>query len=390
MNRRAIAILGAIFFLIIGTLGFIVYSRYAKKEPAVVVNNPATTTPTNVNNPDNQDTQTNNNPDTNNPDTSANVTGPVKLSTEQVISPALFFDGQGVVYVTPEGQFYKVNFVDQNGQVTLGRKEQVEIEARNGISKILWPKEGKDFMAEFNVGGNKKWSLFHFDTGAYIDLPEQISWLDWMPDGQKIVYLWNDGKKTTLNISDPDTKNWNELAEMWENDDAIHVSPDAKNILFYRTQNTDINNKLTMVSTDGKLWQDMAREGFNYGVLWSPDGKKFLFGKKERSTLKYQLWLYDLYTGEVRNLGLFTTPDKAVWDPSGEYIYVAVPSTGTAGTNQLTQDTFFKMNVKTFEKKEFLTGSVVVDGRDLLVSSNNKYLYFKNAQDGYLYYLNIQ
>ncbi len=375
--------------LIVGTLAFIVYSRYSKNDSQnpPIANETDNSTTDVVDNNSNNVNVVDNEVDNNNATTTS--PNPIKLTEEQVISPILFFDGQGVVFLTPDGQFYKANFAEENGKIVFSKKDLVEIEPRKGIVKILWPKEGKDFIVEFQNNGKKTWSLFSYDVGAYMDLPEKITWLDWMPDGKQIMYLWLDNGKTTLNISDADTKNWQEIAQMWENDNAIAVSPDAKNILFYRTQNNEMNNKLTMVSSDGKLWQDMVREGYVYGVLWSPDGKKFLFGKKERSTLKYQLWVYDIFTGEVRNLGFFTTPDKAVWDPSGQYIYVAVPNTGTAGSSQLTKDTFYKMDLQTFEKKEYPMGSLEVDGRDLLVSSSNKYLFFKNAHDGALYYFSL-
>ncbi len=380
MNKKAIAILGAIFLLIVGTLGFLVYSKYSTKkttDPAPVAQNPiSTTTPI--------DTSTT----TPVADPASNI---IKLSGDQVLSPVLFYNGSGISYFDNQGGLYKASFQDDGVNITLDQKKKLDIPVKNGITKILWPINGDDFIAEIPTQNDKKtWSYFNSATGIYTDLPTQITAVDWMPSGKQIMYIWMENGKASLNISDPDSKNWKALADMWETDDAISVSPDGLQILYYETANSGGDNAINLVSADGKIWKSMVKNGYNFGVLWSPDGKKFIFAKKDPATQKYQLWVYNIASGEIKNLGLFTTTDKTVWDKDSNVIYSAVPNSGTIGEGVLTSDSFYRMDLTTLERKQYPAPSgSQIDGRNLFLNSVGDKLLFRNAQDGALYYLDL-
>lgn len=386
MNKKAIAILGAIFLLIVGTLGFLIYSRYATKsessENPPVNENPV---PGEYENPTGED------PVVENPTTTPEHTQRfVRLTQDQVLSPALFYDGTGLTYFDRQGKVYLQDFQDQNGTVALVNLRNLDYPVKAYIEKILWPRTGKNYIAQLNSAGKRSWSFFDVDKKEYMDLPSQVYWLDWMPDGQKILFVWLDKGKATLNMANPDTTGYQEISELWEQDNAISVSPDGLNILFYRTESQEASNAIKLTTPDGKVWRDLVKDGYNYGVLWAPDSQKFLFGKKERNTQKFQLWYYDLMTGEVKNLGLPTTVDKAVWDKEGKYVFSAVPTAGTAGDGNLTIDKFYRINTQDLsDKKEYDPGQLQVDGRDLFLSGDGARLFFKNAQDGSLYYLDL-
>lgn len=376
MNKKAIAILGAIFILIVGTLGFLIYSKYAGSKPSTPsVTNNATSTNTSV-------TQN-----------IASTTPPafniVQLTSDQVVSPALFFNGTGISYFDHQGNLYQATLQNNNGQMSLASKKQLDIPLKPGITKILWPAKGNDFIAQFtDATGKNTWSYFNSNTGSYTNLPGQVESVDWMPTGDKIMYVWLSNNKATLNLANPDATNYQKLADMWETDDQLHVSPLGDQALFFETQNTAANNFINSVTADGKLWKGLVKNGQNFGVLWSPDGQKFLFGKKDPVTQNYQLWAYNLTSGEIKNLGLFTTPDKAVWDSGSNIIYAAVPASGAAGSG-LTVDSFYRMNIGTLDKKQYASSGASLDGRDLFLNATGDKLFFRNAQDGGLYYLDL-
>ena len=380
MNKKAIAILGVIFLLIVGTLGFLIYQKYSAKPTVVTVKNTlgdaSSTTPATDS--------------TANPVPAAGGAMLTKLSDEQVLSPVLFFDGTGITYFTPEGKLNQADLTINGTSVQLSRKRGLDIKIKSGISKILWPVTGRNFIAQQNTGIKKIWSFFNNSIGDYIDLPQQIASLDWAPQGDKIYYIWDENGKATLNSSDPDNKNWKFIATMWEQDDEIKVSPDGQNILYFETANTaSSSNPIYLTTPDGKVWRTVVGDGYNFGVLWSPDSQKFIFSKKDKSSGNYQLWYANILTGLTKNLGIFTIPEKVVWSFDSKTIYAAAPTVGVAGTGQLTQDTVFRMNTDTFDRKEYTGFSQQVDVEDLLLTKDGSNLLFRNAQDGYLYYLGL-
>lgn len=379
MNKKAIAILGAIFLLIVGTLGFLIYAKYGSKSPAPLAQTPNSTSTPPV---------ASSTPPVVTPPPSQKFT---KLLFSQVISPVLFYNGQGVTYFDPSGQLYQASLQSGIGSAApqLASPQPLQVQSHPNVSKILWPPTGDNFIVESDGGSQKSWSAYNSQTSSYTNLPPQVEGFDWLPSGQQIYYIWVEGGKATLNVGDPDTNNWKYIADMWETEDALNVSPDGRNILYYEQNTASTTNPINSVTPDGKVWKPLVTTGINYGVLWSPDSQKFLFGKKDSTGTFYQLWVYNLMTGEVTNLKLNTTVDKAVWSKDSQTIYAAVPQSGVAGSGNLTTDTFYKYNTGTGDKAQYDPGSTVIDGENLFLASGEVGLFFRNAQDGALYYLNF-
>lgn len=388
MNKKAIAILGAIFVLILGTLGFLIYSRSGQNS------NPPNTLPDSQSN----NTATGTLPQatitpTPTPTPTLSATGQFyKLTDEQVVSPVLTFDGSGVAYFTTQGELFRASFSPSSSPLIFGDKKQLAIEQKPNVSKVIWPQNSQNFMLEYNVSGKKTWEFYNNDAGKFTLLPPQVYSLSFLPAGDKIYYVWSSQTgNDTVNIADPDTNNYKTISEIWDKNAIVNVSPDGSNVVYYKDPATvsALDNPIVLTDVDGKTWKTLVATGFNSGILWSPDGKKFIFGKRDPASQKYQLWFYNLLSGEAKPLGLYSTPDKAVWSSDGLALYVAVPKSGSAGGGSLTLDSFFKLNPQTLEKKEYDPGSQQIDGRDLFLSKTADKLFFRNAQDGGLYYLDL-
>ncbi len=380
MNKRAIAILGAIFILIVGALGFLIYSRSQTSTPQTpVLENPVIETPV-VEEPTQPE------------EPQQPTSGAIRLTdaSDPVISPVLFFQGNGISYFSNSGQLFQTDLQINSGTALLSNKRELSIALKSNISKILWPLTGNNFIAEFNNGGKPSWSLYDSSKAAYADIPQNIYSIDWMPSGDKVVYIWNDSNgKSTMKIANPDTTGFQNIADMFQPDNIVNVSPDGSKITFYRNQTADnTKNLINMVSADGQNFSTPVKDGYNSGVLWSPDSKKFLFAKRDSGTQRFSLWMTDIATGEVKNLGVYTTVNKAVWSKDSQTVYAGVPTTGNAGQG-LTQDVVHKITVATAQSQQFQTG-IAVDLQSLFLSANEDILFFKNAQDNALYYISVQ
>lgn len=374
MNKRAIAILGAIFILIVGTLGFLIYSRSKSNDEPVaeVTEEPIVEeTPVEPIEPEAPSTQA------------------VRLTDDSIISPILFYTGAGISYFASSGQLFQTDLQVDGATALLSNKRELSIALKPNISKIIWPRAGNSFMAQFGTASNPSWSYYDSAQASYVDIPAQVYSLDWMPSGDKIMFVWVDANgKATLNISNPDTTGYQMLTDLYEPDNVISVSPDGANVLFYRTQTTDsTKNTINMVSADGKTFASIVKDGYNIGVLWSPDSKKFLFTKRDSGTQKFGLWMADIATGEVRNLGFYTSIAKVLWSKDGTMVYAAVPTTGIAGQG-LTQDAIQRITLSDDQAKDFPLG-IPVDAQDLFMNSDETVLFFRNAQDNALYYISV-
>jgi Tol biopolymer transport system component len=272
----------------------------------------------------------------------------------------------------------------------LTQKRILEIPEKSGVEKVLWPKKGDNFIVESALaGGKKKWSFYDSAKVEFIDLPDQVMAVEWMPDGERLVNLWVEGGKGVWNLYKLSDNTWTTISESDQLEGDMRVSPDGLNIIYYRTERSSVVNSLYLATPDGKIWQELVKEGYNEGALWSPDSKKFLFNKKTSSGMS-QLWLYNLLNGEAKDLNVNTTVDKAAWAGDSSFVYAAVPKNGASGQGALTLDSFFRIDLTSdnLDKKEYAV-SASADGRDLFLNLEGDRLFFKNAQDGYLYYLNL-
>lgn len=389
MNKKAIIILGGSFILIVAVLGVIIYLRSTAtpENDLLVEDMPIADEPT-LDIPDSE-TPIPVEPDGGIGDTPT-TRGASKLTDEAVITPALFFQGNGIAYFSRTGQLFRTDMAVSGSTVLLSNKTELTVPAKSGINKILWPQVGSSYLTESGVGMAKQWSYYNPATGQYVDLPSQVKSVAWMPTGDKIMYVWVDGNgNATLNISNPDTSNYQTLSDLYDNDLAINISPDGTTVAFYRTQNTNLTeNGIFTVTTDGKTWGTVTRDGYNKGTLWSPDSKKLLFTRKDPSTQRFNLWYANLATGQTQNLGVVTSETKAVWTRDSQSIVVAVPTSGVAGEG-LTSDTIYKIDVATATKTEFSPGTGI-DAQELFLSLDEDIVFFRNAQDGLLYYLFVQ
>ncbi len=374
MNKRAIAILGAIFLLIVLTLAFLIYQKNKSK------------TPDGTEITQDQDGSADTDQETTPIPPALNKA--IKLTDDQVVSPVLFYQGDGVTYFTRSGQLFRNKITVTNGTVLLANKEELPIPLKGSLQKIIWPQASDNFIAEIGTSTNPSYSVYVNDKGGYTDLPSKVTSIDWLPSGAQYLFIWLENNKATLNIANADGSDYKILADMWEPDNKIHVSPDGKNVLYYRTGNTESTNNINMVSADGKTFKAIVKDGYNYGVLWSPDSKKFLFGKRDVATGSVGLYIGNIETGLVTKLDLMTTPEKAVWTQDGSSFVVAVPKqSGSSGG--FSQDSFYKVSSINTTKESFEPG-VAVDAEELFLSLDGDRVFFRSMQDGALYYLNLQ
>lgn len=376
MNKKAIAILGAIFLLIVLALGLLIFLRSRNSNTQV------NTQSDEVVIPDPEPTVVEPDPEPLPP------TGAQKLSDGDVVSPALYFNGQGISYFNQSGQLFTTDLQNSGGQVVLSNKREIQIPLKSSIGQIYWAPSGQNFIAEFPGSPKPNWSYYDGSKSAYVEIPGEVQSLDWLGATGKILFVWKDeAGNTFLNSGNPDTSEYQVLTDLYEPDNKIVASPDGRSILFFRYNNSGPQNPINFVSPDGKVFKTVVREGFNFGIKWAPDSNKFLFNKRDASTQKYSLWMGDLSSGELKSLNVDTTIEKAAWSRDSQLVYAAVPNKGVPGQG-LTEDSLYKITVATAQRQQFDFG-VPADARNIFPDLNGTNIFFKNYQDQALYYINL-
>lgn len=370
MNKKAIIILSLIFLLIVGTLGLLLYLRSQSASQNPDETNQAIPTPTPTPEPTLEPTPT--------PDAEVNTSPLNKLDSGEIISPVLYYRGDGISYSDSKGQLSQLKLRIVNGVPEIIEKKTVNLPSKVGTGKILWPPAGNNFIAEQLNGSKKLWSFYNGDAGLYTDLPIQINSLAWSGDGQKIYYVWA-GEKPSLNMSNPDGSNYVKLADLFYADTEIRVSPDGKNILFYRTANLGEKNPITLVTSDGKVFKTQVKDGYNSGVLWAPDSRRFVFTRRDPLTQNSTLYLGSILTEEVKNLNLNTNFDRVVWSSDSSLLFVSA----SKASGSQSGEALYELNTQTYEQKELYSG--LINARDLFLSLDGDVLFFHNVNDNSLY-----
>lgn len=380
MNKKVIALLGGIFIIIVGVLGFVIYSRSKNATPE------ATNQPAQTNNAPTTVTETPPAPES--PITTESKA--IRLSDEATLSPIMTYMQNGISFFDTAGKLYQTDMQISGNTVLLSNRKELGVQPKTGITKILWPAAGNYFIAEQSGGANRRWSLFDPTRNAYVDLPRQVYSIDWMPNGSQVVYIWvDDAGKSSMSIAAPDTTGYRKIIDMFQSDNFIDVSPDGKKVAFYRNQNQDpTKNVINVASIDGKQIGAVVKDGYNKGTKWSPDSRKFLFNKRDPATQRFMLWVADTVTNEVKSLGVVSSVAKASWSNDSQLVYIGEPVRGNADLG-LTEDKLAVVNVNTGMKENMEVGKAV-DMQDMFLSGDGSILFFRNAQDNFLYYLPLK
>lgn len=385
MNKKAITILGAIFLLIVGTLGVLIYQRRSSTvttppPPPVTVTPTPTPTPTPDPTPPPVDPNPTPTPTPTPPPGGQGSLSVLKVTDDEVISPVLFYQGNGIAYFNSQGQLFQADLDSTSGQIKLTNKRELAVPPKGGVRKVVWPAAGNNYLVQTqNNFGADVWSVYASDKGAYIDLPAQITAVNWMPDGEQLLYFWLEDGKTNLNISPVDLSTWQTITDIWENDNDLSISPDGKTILFWRKGNSGSSNAINLMTPDGKLFRSVVKEGFNQGGTWSPDSKKFAFNRKGPNG-QLQLWVGNLFTGEVQNMNVEAAVAEIMWGQDSKTLYVPSVANGVA---QLV-----RIDVPT-AASQVISTDTAVSPTELFMTASGREIFFKDKQGLGLYYVDI-
>jgi hypothetical protein len=223
-------------------------------------------------------------------------------------------------------------------------------------------------------------------------LPENITDLSISPDASQIFFLFNvqnssvgitasstGDKKTQIFVSP-----FTEWLSQWPNDRMITLTTKPS---------YNVPGYMYAIDPTKKDFNKILGGINGLTTLTSPSGKMVLYSGNNLS-----IYLYDTTTKNSKFIGLNTLPEKCVWDKTSTSIYCAVPKDIPAGQypdswymGEISfSDDIWKIDIASgntilVADPTNVQGGEEIDGIKLAVDENQKYLFFVNKKDSYLW-----
>lgn len=291
-----------------------------------------------------------------------------------------------VYYDQDQGMFIKANLTGSSSAPYCNAKF-------TNVEKVIWSPDKTQAIIGFGNG-----SFYHFDIASEVStkLMPDIKNISWLPQGNKIVYEWEeDENNNKLIVSEPQGNNWERIKDLGYTEIFLTASPEiGGSVVYLQNYSYGTGRNIYPVYQDGSAGQVMQIEGYGEKAKWSRDGLRILYEAIDSETLDQYLWTVDVTGTNQYNLGVKTFVDKCVWNKSNDKLYCAVPSEilGPEATiDDESIDNFWEIDTKTGDKIKLYDESesdTKFDAENLWLNLNEDRLYFTD-QGGGVYTLRL-
>jgi hypothetical protein len=233
-----------------------------------------------------------------------------------LVNPVASLGEDAIWYATPEGKMMRLSLTAETPT-----EYPVPNILGNSIKRVFWPKEGNDFIAIGSVDEKNTFNYFSNTDNSYRILPANTLNLDWLSDSKRILIIWRSGNgKTQLVTSNADGSGYKVINEVPWDDLIPKVSPISNSTaLMYRADLSGETNKIYSLNLESGQYKELIVEGRNTGVLWSPDGQKFVFTRLVSNQRK--VFLYDLKTSSITPVEVTASIGQVAFSKDGKNIY---------------------------------------------------------------------
>jgi tricorn protease len=244
--------------------------------------------------------------------------------------------------------------------------------------QIIFMHDGYINILDLNTGNVTKVTVYvDSDRWAlrdrYINPKDYIHHMDISDDGKTVVFGAR-GDVFTVSTGEGQTKNLSWTPGSRELYPAI--SPDGEWVAFFSDKSGDY--ELYIQKTAGGDWTQLTTslKHFIYHPVWSPDGKKILFGNKD-----FKIFYIDLATkklvlvdesNQLKNDEFYWEESDYNWSPDSKWICYSI--TKYNKNNQI-----FVYNIE--DNKKYAVTDDFFDNINPRFDSNGKYLYYLSSRN---------
>lgn len=294
----------------------------------------------------------------------------------------------GLLVVSSEGL---VQEIDEEGGL---KKEIINLSLENVLRSQISPDGSVAFLTTTGADQKERWVLFNSETQKLKALATGTSWVSFSPQGKMlsviiggdvslIIVTEDANEKTVLTTKIPD------LIASWLNEDTILLTTKpsglAPGIVYF------------LDAKSGRVERMLdSRRGLT--ALGSVDEQRIVYSETDSNGKNISLRLLDP-AREKSNLTVASLPEKCTFSQDSRFLFCSLFNT-SANTYLMPDDYYkdvFTNNSSDFVKinlengqTQLLAENLLVDGVDLQLSKDERWLFFINKKDGVLYRLKLQ
>lgn len=316
---------------------------------------------------------------------------------DQVFGAEFSPDGTLVYFSITDHSFKRYDLTKKESTTILGNLP-------GRVMRLVWSPDRIKALALIEKDGRSTWYTVDMNGKTITPLKPEMNRLAWTFLGNQILYIYSDSTKKsfTLNVSDPDGKNWKVLANL-SNDSFISAIPQSSLVSFWtKTSGLSPSTLEAAGIVNGEGRKTLLQGKFGGDYLWSPNGERALVSfvtDKGGSTMK--LGVIDRTSGKFLDLGLPTMISKAVWSSDNHTVYFALPGNlpdnivlpdDYFGKSIPSEDTFLKIDLDTLKQDRIVDLSDIPNGFDstnLLLAPKGDTLFFVERTSHKLYQIGL-
>lgn len=321
------------------------------------------------------------------------LTKTTALNNTPSLSPTLSADGGGVQYYNQtDGKFYRID--SQGKPVAISDKVFYDVQT------VTWaPDKNKAILAY--PDGSK--IFYDFAQKRQVTIPKHWEDFSFSPDSSSLVSksLGLDVENRYLIVSSDDGTKARALEEIGLNDQTVYPSwsPNGQSVAMF-TRGLDFDRQeVFFVGLNGENFKSTIIEGRGFSPKWSPAGDRLLYSVyNSTGDMNPSLWLVNaqgeaIGSGRI-DLGLNTWASKCTFS-GADKVYCAVPDFLPQGAGLFpeladqTKDNLYSIDLKTGVTKLIAVPDNSYNISQIMVSTNQKYLYFTDKQSQELFKVDL-
>ncbi|RLC36484.1 hypothetical protein DRH27_05170, partial [Candidatus Falkowbacteria bacterium] len=322
------------------------------------------------------------------------LTETTQLNDTASLGTTLSANGKDVQYYdASDGKFYKI---DKYGDVSA-----LSDKIFHNVENVNWSPNKNKAILEYPDGAN---IIYDFTAKTQVTLPKHWKDFDFSPTGDNIVMksMGLDPDNRWLAISSDDGSKIQPIEPLGTKDSTVYPEWSNNNqIIAMYTEGVDFNRQeVFFVGLNNENFKSTIVEGRGFQPKWSPEGDRLLYSVySSDDNLKPNLWVVNAQGDSIgsgrKKLNIETWADKCAYSNSSE-IYCAVPEDLPEGAGlfpelaEQTSDQLYKIDTRTGLKKLIAIPDDSYNMSNIMISEDEKYLYFTDSATKRIYKINLK